>query len=217
MAKLFTETGEEVEAFTQEEFEAKQEEIKKEHEDALAEAEKKSQEAIDAAKAEHDAAIAELNTKLEETGLSDAQKKRLKEDKEEAEKRLKEVEEITGKKIKDLEDRIFGTHKDKLIKASAKDDETREKVKAKVETLMKTGDYENTEDGIARAVSDATIVVTGAKPQPGFMDNITGAGERGNDQRHNASEVGETTSSKVLRKNMGISDEDVQKFAPKSE
>jgi len=204
MKKYFDEDGKEIDGLiSQEELDAKLAEITKANTDAMA-----------TAKTEHDAKIAELNTKLEEAGLSDAQKKRLKEDKEAAEKLLEAVRAETGKKIAELETKFFGGHKTKLINAVAKDDETRQKITAKVETLMKTGDYANGEEGIAKAVKEATTIVMGVAPQPGFMDNISGAGDRGNP--HHAATGEESPASKEQRKVFGISDEDVKKYPPKT-
>lgn len=201
--KLYTENGDEVEALTAEEVAAQKAELEQAHAAALKEKE-------DAAAA----ALAEVNAKLEEAGLSDAQKKRLKEQKEVAELALKEVTEKFGNQIKDLETRLFGGQKTKLINAVAGDDETRQKIGAKVETLLKSGDYANDEEGIARAVSDAATIITGAQPKPGFMDNITGAGARGNAQAHGGAQ-GESEAAKAQRKLLGISDEDAEKYAPK--
>jgi len=203
MAKFKDADGNEVEAFTQEELDAKLSETTKANETALA-----------TAKAEHDKAIADLNTKLEEAGLSDAQKKRLKDDKEAAEKLLETVRAETTAKITELEGKIFGGHKSRMINAVAKDDETRQKVTAKVETLMKTGEYTNDEAGIAKAVADASTIITGAKPAPGLLDNISGAGDRGAGHDKGAGE--ESAASKEQRKLLGISDEDAKKYPAKT-
>ena len=203
MATLYDAKGNEVEALTADEVAAQKAELETTHQAALKEKE-------DAAAA----ALAEVNAKLEEAGLSDAQKKRLKEQKEIAEVALKEMTENFGKQIKDLEARLFGGQKTKLINAVTGDDETRQKVSAKVETLLKSGDYANDEEGIARAVADAATIITGARPQPGFMDNISGSGARGNVQTHGANQP-ETDGAKAQRKLLGISDEDAAKYGPK--
>lgn len=205
MAKLFDAEGKEIEALTPEEFEAKKAEIVKE-----------ATSGFEAKNAETQKQIEDLTKKLEEAGLSDAQKKRLKEDKEAAEVLLKQVREESDKKIDELRTQIFGGQRTKLVNGLAKDDETRQKINAKVEVLMKTGEYANDEEGIRRAVTDAATIITGARPAPGFMDGISGAGDRGDGHSGKSNGV-ETDGSKALRKAMGISDEEAKKFAPTEE
>ena len=146
--------------------------------------------------------------------LTEDQKKRLKEKKESAETKLAEAEEKLGKKIIDLENRIFGGHKKRLIAKASEDEETRTKISDKVDTLMKTDDYPNDEEGIGKAVSDAILVVTGAKPKPGFLDGATSAGDRGDEQKPGDGKT-ESEESKLQRKALNISDKDREEFGEK--
>lgn len=204
MAKLYDADGNEVEALTPEEFEAKKGEIET---SLRAEAATKE--------ADFQKQITDLGAKLEEAGLTDGQKKRLKEDKEAAEKLLEQVKSETAKQIGDLEAKIFSGQKSKLISGVAKDEDTRGKIAAKVDTLMKTGEYANDEEGIARAVTDAATLINGARPAPGFLDGISGAGERGQGFARGGNGE-ESESSKAQRKLLGISDEEAKTFAPKN-
>ncbi len=205
MAKLYDGDGNEVEALTPEEFEAKKGEIET---NLRAEATAKE--------ADFQKQITDLSSKLEEAGLSEGQKKRLKEDKEAAEKLLEQVKADTDKRINDLESRIFSGHKSKLINGVAKDEDTRTKIAAKVDTLMKTGEYANDEAGITRAVTDAATLINGSRPAPGFLDGISGAGERGTGSGAGRGAGEESEASKAQRKLLGISDEDAKTFAPKN-
>lgn len=207
MSKFYDENGAEVEGFTAAELEAQKKSAADEVTKANATKDGELKKANDA--------IAELNKKLEEAGLSDAQKKRLKEGKELAEEALKQVSEKFTKEISDLKTSLYGNHRNRLITAVAKDEETRKKVQAKYDSLIKSGDYVQDEEGITKAVTDAATLVMGNKPTPGFLDGITGAGNRGNNQEIKSGTV-ETDAGKAQRKLLGISDEEATKFAPKS-
>lgn len=202
MAKLFDSEGKEIEAFTQEELEAKN----KEAVEAWAKEHGKEAELTVAQQK-----ITELEEQITKGGGSEGQKERLKNDKEAAEKALTELKDSMAKEISDLKTSITSGFRKKALDKVTTDAETRTKIEARLDSLLKTGEYPSDEDGILRAVSDAATLVTGSKPQQGFMDGMAGAGEKGNDQQH-VQTGPETEASKAQRKLLGISDEDVTKF-----
>lgn len=199
--KAFDLNGNEIEAFTQEELDAKQ----KEAVEAYAREHGKEAE-LTAAQTK----IAELEAQIATAG-NPGQKERLKTEKEQAETALGELRTTMTKEISDLKESITSGFKKKALDRVTSDAEARTKIEARVASLMKTGEYTNDEEGIMRAVSDAATLVNGAKPAPGFMDSMSGAGDRGNPQTH-AQTGPETPAAKEQRKLLGISDEDVAKY-----
>lgn len=210
MSKFFDADGKEVEGFTAEEFETKKGE-------AIAEYTKsnpsKATELADAQKK-----ITDLEEKIKTGGGNEGQKERLKEAKEAAEAALKDLKTTFEGEIKGLKDQISGTIKAKrgqMVDAvSGKDADKKAKIDLKVDALMKTGEYTNDEAGIAKAVADAATLVNGNRPSPQLLDGITGGGARG-EGNHNAA-AQETEAQKQMRKNLGITDEDVKKHGEKS-
>lgn len=203
MAELFDKDGNKVEAFTQEEFEAKKkdaiEEYAKANPDKTAELTTAQQ------------ALNEAKTKIEQfekDGGSDEQKKRLKEGKDEAEKALSSVTEKLTKEMKDLKDSVFGGQKNKMLEALSKGDvETRKKIELEYDSFK--GEPAN-EVEIQERLVKATTIVTGNKPQPNFMDGSTNGNTKG---AHDGSgSAVETEASKQMRTAFGISDADATKF-----
>lgn len=207
MSKLFDENGAEVEAFTAEELKSKQEEAIAEH---LKNNPDKSDE-IEKLKAD----LADATEKLKESGMSEGQKERLKKAKEDAEGKLADTVGTLTKEIADLKETFTSTTKNKVLTALSKGDTTvKEKLELKYAALMKTGEYKPDEAGITAALTDAATLVMGSKPQPGFLDNMSGAGERGAPQaRGNATP--ETENSKAMRAALGIKDADAAKYEGK--
>jgi len=203
MAKYFDEGGEEVEAFTQEEVNALKEAALEEAASATS--------GKDAQIAAAQAQIDKLTKDIAEAGMPEAQKKRLKEAKDVAE----EVSAGLRAEIDIIKSTMFSGVKNRLLSTLAKDEDSKTKITAKYDSLMKTGEYAQDEGGISRAMGDAATLVTGVKPAPGFLDNVSGSGSRG-DGSGISSRGPESDSSIAQRKLLGISDEEASKFAPKN-
>lgn len=206
MAKLYDVNGNEVEAFTPEELEAKKkeaiDEYVKTNPDKSAEM-TKLQSDLDAAK-----------KALEDAGKggNDQQKARLKEAKDVAEAALKDVTDKFTAEVASLRDSLTSGTKNKVMKALSKGDKDVEaKLDLKFKSLMKTGDYPQTEEGITQALTEAATIVNGAAPTPGFLDNMSGAGERGAPQGNQKAQP-ETDNSKAMRQAFGISDKTAEKY-----
>lgn len=209
MAKLFDKDGNEVEAFTPEELESKKKEAMDEYLKANPD---KSKDLDEATKK-----VAELQKQIDEGGMSEGQKQRLLDDKKKAEEEKNAVTETLTKEVAELRNAVIGMPKKKALDALSKGDkELRDKLEAKYDSLMKTGEYPQDEEGVLKAVSDAATLVNGSKPAPNFMDGVVGAGDAGAGQRHGTATT-ETDNSKAMRKTFGITDAEMEKHAPKQE
>lgn len=210
MAKLFDADGNEVEAYTADELAGKQKEAVdaylKDHPDqskALTEAQDK---------------VKKLEEDLKNAGLSDGQKKRLIEERDGA---IKSVEDLTKKFTEEMstfKNSFFDGIKKKGFDAlSQGKTDVREKLVSKFESLMKSGDYPQTEEGITTAMREAATIVNGNRPAPGFLDGITsgGAGDRGGGNGGEGKPA-ESANSAAMRKAFGITDQQAEKFGPKS-
>ena len=209
MAKLFDLNGKEVEAFTADELKSKQDEAVAEHlknnPDKTAELTKLQAELDSAKKSLEDATKGG-------GGASDQQKARLKEAKEAAETALKDTTDKFTNEINGLRETIVGGIKSKALAALSKGDkDLREKIELKYASLMKTGDYKNDEAGIAQAMAEAATIVTGNKVAPSFMDNMSSAGDRGNNQK-DLDKKPESENSKAMRSAFGITDKTAEKY-----
>jgi len=208
MAKFLDSSGNEVEAFTAEEFEAKKkealEEYLREHPD--------QSESIK--KAEADLAATQAKLKELEEGGSDAQKKRLREERDASEAKLKEVTETVQKEITSLKEAFFGGAKSKMLEKLSKGDA---QLKAKIETEYAgfAGDA-TTEAEIQTRMEKAYTLATGNKPSPNFMDGMAGGGQRGLDQKPGGGATQESDNGKAMRKAFGITDEQATKFSADS-
>jgi hypothetical protein len=205
MAKFLDKDGKEVEAYTVEEFEAKKKEALDEYvknnpdksgeltaaQQALAEAQKKIQD-------------------LEGSGGDDAQKKRLKTERDDALKAVKDIETKLMNDMKALKDSVFGSKKTKILDAlSGGDVEKRKKIEFEFDGFK--GDVTNEVELEQRLVKAATLV-NGTKPAPDFMNNMGDASKRGNGD-HGGAKV-ESEESKAQRKAFGITDDMVKKYEP---
>jgi len=207
MAKFFDANGKEVEAFTTEELEAKRREAVDEY--------LKSNPDKSAEVTKLQADLAEATRKLEEAQGSgnEDQKKRLKEGKESAEAALKEVTEKFTAEIQSLKDTMVSGTKTKIINALSKGDrDLAAKIELKYSSLMKTGDYKLDEAGITQAMSEAATLVTGSRPAPGFLDNMSGAGEKGSPQKPGEARP-ESENAKAMRNVFGITDQAAEKYS----
>lgn len=209
MAKLFDVDGNEVEAYTQDELKAKQEEAIAEH---LKNNPDKSAE-VEKLRADLEAAKKKIKESEDGGGASDQQKARLKAAKEEAENALKTTIEKFSSEVNALKETITSGTKNKVMKALSKGDKDMEaKLDLKYKSLMKTGDYDNTEEGITKALTEAATIVMGAAPAPNFLDGMASAGDRGLPQKGGAGKP-ETENAKAMRSVLGISDKDAEKYA----
>lgn len=194
MAKFYDENGNEVEAFTAEEI--------KSHPDFV--------------KLQNDAA--EAQKKLDEAGnASEGQKKRLKEERDNAVKAFEEYKSNTDARFNQLEERLISGTKAKVMANFSKGNkELAEKLDVKFQSLMKTGEYKSDEEGISKAMADAYTLVNGSKPSPSIMNNITGAGDRGDGAGgNNGGKVEMTENGKNMGKMLGITEEDIKKYGDK--
>lgn len=208
MAKFFDENGKEVTGFTAEELDAKQKEAVaaylKDHPDqsaALTEAQGK---------------VTKLEADLKEAGLTDGQKQRLIKERDEATTAVTDLTAKFGKEISDFKTSIFDGFKKKGLDAvSGGKTDVREKIVAKYDSLMKSGDYPTTEEGIQNAIREAATIINGARPAPNFMDGIVtpNGGVRG---PADTVPVEESANSKAMRTAFGIKDADAAKFGPKA-
>jgi len=204
MTKLFNEEGQEIDAFTKEEFEAKTKEALEEY--AINNPDKSGE--LKTAQDELLLAQAKLK-ELEEMGGSEGQKRRLKAEKEEALGKVSEIEKKLTGEMKALKDSIFGGRKTKVLDALSKGDvELRKKIELEADGFK--GDPANEIELEQRLIKAATIV-TGNKPTPNFMDGMSHGGTRGVDTKI---QDNESENSKEMRKVFGITDEQVKKFSP---
>lgn len=207
MAKFFDANGKEVEAFTAEELESKRKEAVDEY------LKNNPDKSAEVTKLQSD--LAEATKKLEEAqgGGNEDQKKRLKEGKDAAENALKEVTEKFTAEIQSLRDTMVSGTKTKIINALSKGDkDLAAKIELKYNSLMKTGDYKLDEAGISQAMSEAATLVTGSKPAPSFLDNMSGAGDKGAPQKPGESKP-ESENAKAMRTAFGITDQAAEKYS----
>lgn len=199
MAKFYDENGAEVDAFTQVDLDAKISEFDGTHKEAVS----KLQTELDEAKVKIEEA--------EKNGMNEGQKERLKKAKEDAEGKLNDEVSNLSKELAEMRETFIAGTKNKVINSLAKGDiATKEKIELKYASLMKTGDYKNDEAGITHALTEAATLVMGSKPTQGFMDNMSGAGERGSAQADGKASV-ESENAKAMRVAFGIKDSDVAK------
>lgn len=207
MAKLFDVDGKEVEAFTADELESKKQEAVKEY------MVKNPDKSAEFAKLQTDLDTAKKALEESGKGGNDQQKARLKEAKDAAELALKEVTEKLSGEINSLKETFTSGTKNKAMAAVTKGDKDLEaKIDLKYKSLMKTGDYPQTEDGVKQAIAEAATIVTGKSVAPNFMDNMSGAGDRGAPQGEQNKKP-ETENSKAMRTAFGISDKTAEKYS----
>ena len=215
MAKLFDKDGNEVEAFTPEELETK----KKEALDAYIKENPSKKDEFEKLQADLKTATDKL-TELESGGGDDAQKRRLKEEKKAAEDALKTGLEGIRKEMDEFKNNFVTGHKTKVLDKLSKGDP---ELKKKIE--MEYGQYSEgkkapaNEIEVTERLTKAFTLATGNKPAPNFMDGAAGAGARGDHSNGGGkgAKGEETDNSKAMRKAMGITDSDVEKFTPKAE
>lgn len=203
MAKLFDADGKEVEAFTAEELEAKKNE-------AL--------EAYKAANPDKSDALAKLeadlkaaNDKIAAGEGDEGQKRRLKQEKEDAEKALADGLASLKKEFDEYKGSVVGGAKESILaKLTGGDKDLRAKIELKANNL--TG-YPDTPEGVAAKLQDAYVLATGNKPTPSMMDGMTGAGGRGEGAGKDGDKGGMTENGKVMANALGIKEDTVKKYS----
>lgn len=216
--KLFDKDGNEVEAFTQEELDEKlKEEVDKakgENADKIEELGKKVAN-FETLEKENE----ELKGKLEEGegegGKGESgQAKRLKEDKEKIAQDFKEYKEKTQEELDSLKGAVFGGAKQKAISKFAEgDDELAKKIDFEYSQFKNEGD---SPEDIESKIEKAARIVNAEQSIPFFNGNIASGSDRGDLQKH---KVGgqESEASKEIRKELGVTDKDVEKYGSDDE
>lgn len=214
MAKLFDKDGNEVEAFTPEELETK----KKEALDAYIKENPSKKDEFEKLQADLKTATDKL-AEIESGGGDDAQKKRLKDEKKAAEDALKTVTDGFRKEMDEFKSGFINGHKTKVLdKLSKGDPELRKKIELEFDQYSEGKKAPANEMEITERLTKAFTLATGNKPAPNFMDGAAGAGARG-DHASGGGKGGateETENSKAMRKALGITDKDVEKFTPEA-
>lgn len=195
MAKLFDADGKEVDAFTQEELDAQKAA-------ALEEYKKANPDKSDAiAKLESDLKAA--NDKIAAGEGDEGQKRRLKQEKEDAENALKTGLDSLRKEFDEYKSGVVGGAREALLsKITGGDKDLRAKIEVKMANL--TG-YPDTPEGTQAKIQDAFTMATGNRPTPAMLDGIAGAGSRG-DGGGKDGKVVETDNAKTMRGALSIDD-----------
>ena len=190
MAKYYDADGNEIEAFTAEELKTHPEFVKLQQD------------------------VADAQKKLDESGnASKKKKKRLKEERDNAVKTFEEYKTSTENRFNQLEERLISGTKSKVMANFSKGNkEVAEKLDVKFQSLMKTGEYKSDEEGITRAMADAYTLINGSAPSPSIMNNITGAGDRGNGGGESKQTTELTENGKSMAKVFGITEDDIKKY-----
>ena len=205
MAKFFDEQGNEVEAYTEEELEAK----KKEALDEYAKQNPDKAEELEKAQKDLEDAQKKLKEYEETGGGDDHQKQRLKDKAKTAEQALEEVRENFTKEIKELKEGFLSGHRTRILdRLSGGDEEVKKKIEFEADQFV--GDVKN-EVELEQRLTKAATIVNAQTPIPNFTDNLSGAGSRGDKQTHEVS-TQESENSKTMRKALGITDEDAEKY-----
>lgn len=199
MAKAYDEYGNEIEVVTKEEMEA---------------AVKKTQDEL----AVKDAALLKATEDLKKAtdggDMSEGQKQRLLKEKQDAEDAKKTTEASLKIELDKLATQVKGilgdTRKEALDRLSKGDPELRKKIELEMENVKAKDD---TRESILEQAAKAATIVTGAKPQPNFMDSMANGSDRGDLPAKDA-KGDESENGKLMRKQVfNISDADVKKAA----
>lgn len=218
MTKLFDKDGNEVEAYTPEELEAKNQEAVDNY---IKENPSKKDELE---KLESDLKIAnEKITEFEKGGEGDEggdeQKKRLKQAKIDAENALENgLKEVKDEMTKFKEGFVSG-HKTKVLeKLSGGDPELLKKIEFEYDQYSEGKAVPVNETEIQERLTKAFTLATGAAPAHNFMDGMSNSTARGEGQNGGTGDTTEqeTDNSKNMRKAFGITDKEAEEFAPSS-
>jgi len=202
MAKLFDAGGNEVEAFTQDELKAKQQEALDEY------IKNNPDKSSEIEKLKND--LKEANDKISSGAGGDAgQARRLKEDRDKIEAELNGKIETLSNDFKTYKESIVGSAKESLLsKLTGGDKDLRAKIELKASNL--TG-YPDTPEGVAQKFQDAFTLATGNKPTPSMLDGVTGAGARGDGAGKDKVE-GMTENGKAMATVFGIKEDSIKKY-----
>lgn len=208
--KFFDKDGNEVEAFTQEDLDAKTAEAVDEYKEANPGNDDELK------KANNELAVAQAKLKefedSDEGGdgkNKDGQKARLIKERDDAIKERDEALKSSQDGINALNQKINGNTKNRIVSQLAGDDEElRAKIEAEYDNFA--GDPEDDVE-IQERLEKSYTLATGSKPSPEFMDGTTSPHGKG-DESKKVSEAGETQNSKNIRNVFGITDQDVEKY-----
>lgn len=216
MAKLFDKDGNEVEAFTKDEIETH----KKEAVEEYIKNNPSKKEDVDKLTADLNTANQKIKEFEEGGGNDDAQKKRLKQAKEDAEKALSDGIAGIRKEMDDFKSSFITGHKTKVLeKLSKGDPELKKKIELEFDQYSEGKKAPSNEIELTERLTKAFTIATGKAPAPNFMDGMNNGGTRGegNNGGSGASKEPESDNSKAMRKQFGISDKDVEKFGPEAQ
>lgn len=201
--ELFDKDGNKVEAFSQEDLDARIAEATQKAKDDFGTDITAKLESFQAELDKRDAKIKEL----EESEMSEGQKQRLKKKAEEAGEKLSEMEERMMEKFSSLETQLNQNKQSSIqsmIKEAADgDDAMAEKIIAELAFIGGEG----LDD--AQRVAKAVALAQASQPKPGALDGVD-MGARGEGTPQGGD--GESEGSKEVRKLLGISDQDAAKF-----
>jgi len=215
MAKFYDENGNEVEGFTKEELEAKQKEVIDEYAKKNPDKSKELEEA--------NTKLEEASNKLKEYeeagGGNDAQKKRLIQQKKDAENSLENLNADFTKQINEMKEGFVSGAKMKMIEKMSKGDpELKKKIEFEYDQYNEGKTAPANEVEVQHRLEKAFLLATGKQVTPNFMDGVTSGSSRGEGQhgagRESAGE--ESDNAKAMRKAFGISDKDAKDNAPQS-
>lgn len=209
-------TGEEIEVFTAAET---QERVKA----AEAEAAQKAVDEYKTANPDKADEINRLKTDLEKAqkeledaekgGDKDGQVSRLRKERDEANAKLNEFATTITKRLDDITNASVKEIKEDLLnKLSGGNAETKKKIELEFD---KYNSSDNSKQGIADRMAVAAQIVTGSKPKPGFMDNISGGGDRGSGGGNgggNGQKSEPTPNQLAIGKVLGITDKDRENY-----
>ena len=210
--KIKNEKGEEIEVFTAEETA----ERIKDAETKAAEAavnqykEQNPDKADEVDKLKNDLADAQKRLDEAEKGDNKGQVERLRKERDEALSKVDTVVKDITKKIDDLTNaQIKETEEEFLNRLSGGNVEMKKKIKLEFDNYKPN---EKSKDAIKQRMLVAAQIVTGAKPKPDMMDNISGGGERGNGNGGGSSKVELTQNQKAIGNVLGITDKDRENY-----
>lgn len=191
MGKFLNESGEEIEAFTPEEVEAKINEAKSGYIPAT----------------EVETIKTQLNSlQIEKQELEDKLKEAVKSDDKNGESVINKMKEELDNKISAIQESIINNEKQSIIsKIAGGDKELEKKIELEFENI-------NGKDITERVIKAYKIVSD--KPVPGILDGVINFGGKGSNPTRLGKDE-ESDNSKAIRSILGISDEDVKKYGVK--
>lgn len=212
--KIKQDDGTEIEVFTQDEFDAKSKEIAEE-------AGKKAVEAFKEQNPDRSKEVDDLKGNLKKAeedlakaikdGGNEEQIKRLRNERDEAERKANDGVAKIQKDLEDFKKEFIGDTKEEILsKLSKGDAELRKKIELEFDKYNPT---DNSKKGIMERMAAAYNIVTGTRPAPNFMDNLSNAGDRGHGGSGAKGDKIERTDNEVkIGKTLGVTDADVENY-----